>query len=110
LAENPNRSTLNKIKFKKEKKTLFTFMDLFCIKEFIFAKTKRNFFKLATQIIETKLSFEFQLNTYSDIEKIKLLILNEEQKDYLNSIPKFTLVKHINDIINFRNISSLESF
>jgi len=103
LAEKPNLKILNQINLKKEKKSLFTFMDLFCIKELIIGKSKRSFFKLATKIIDTKLSLEFQLNHFCDLEKIKLLLLNSEQLDSFNEFHKFKFTKHQNDIINFRN-------
>jgi len=81
-------------------------MDLFCLKEVMIGKTKRNFFKLATKIIDTKLSLEFQLDHYSDLEKLKLLVLDQDRLEYFNNIPKFKFVKHLNEIINFRNTAS----
>jgi len=90
----------------EKKKTFFTFLDLFCFKEIIIGKTKRNFFQLASNIIDHKLSLEFQLSHYSDFEKLKLLILNQEQLDCLKIIPKLNLEKHLNDIIYFRKTTS----
>jgi len=81
-------------------------LDLFCIKEVIIGQTKRDFFQLASKIVDTRLSLEFQLNYYSDYEKLKLLILNQEQLEYLNDVSKLKFVKHLNDIIYFRNTTS----
>jgi len=93
----------NKIYLKNEKNArFFTLMELFCIKEAIISPTKRNFFQVASNIIDHKLSLEFQLRNYSDFEKLKLLILNPEQLEYLKTVPKFNLEKHINDFIDFR--------
>jgi len=77
-------------------------MDLFCCKEFMIGSTKRNFFQLASKIIDNKLSLEFQLKYYCDLEKLKLLILNQEQLEYLNTVPNFKIEKHLNDILDLK--------
>jgi len=63
-------------------------------------KTKREFFKLATKIIENKLSLEYQMRYYFNMEKLKLISLNQEQIDYFNSLPNFKIEKHLSEIEN----------
>jgi len=76
----------------------FTFFDLFCLKEIIINRTKRNFFKLASKIIDSKLSLEYQIKSSCNLEKLKLITMNQEQIDYLNSLPNFKIEKHLNEI------------
>lgn len=58
--------------------SFFNFLDLFCFKEIMINKTKRKFYKLASEIIDGKLSLEYQMKYYCDLEKLKLLFLDQE--------------------------------
>jgi hypothetical protein len=77
-------------------------IDLFCLKECIINKKKRHFFKLATNIIDKKLSLEYLLKFYSNFEKLKLLVLTKEQQDIFTAIPNFKLEKHLSEFVNLR--------
>lgn len=50
-------------------------------------KSKRNFFKQASKIINNKLCIETQLKSYCNFENMKMLILNEEQIEILRKTP-----------------------
>lgn len=82
----------------EENNSFFTFYDLFCFKEVMTNKTKRKFFKLASKIIDSKLSLEYQMRYYSNMEKLKLISLNNEQLDFFNNIPNFKIEKHLDEI------------
>jgi len=54
--------------------------------------------KLASKVFETKLSLENQLKLYCNLEKIKLLCLNQEQIDLFEVMPNFKIESHLNEI------------
>lgn len=70
------------------------------MKELIFKKRKRDFIKMYNYVIDKKISLECLLNSYSEIEKLKIILLNKKQKDILFRLPNFSLEKHVNEIIN----------
>ncbi len=55
------------------------------MKEIIFNKSKRKFFKFATKIIESKLSLEYKMRYYFNFEKLRLLFPNQELIDFSNN-------------------------
>jgi len=75
------------------------------VKEIIMNKTKRNFFQLASKIIENKLSLEYKIRNYFNLEKLKLFSLNQDQIDYFNSLPNFKIEKHLSEIENSKESS-----
>lgn len=84
------------------------FFDLFCFKELLTNKKKRNFLKLANEIINKKLSIEYILKSYSNFEKLKMIVLNKEQINNFNSIPNFKIEKHLTELVNL-NKNNLEN-
>jgi len=76
---------------------------LFCLKEFIINRKKRNFFHLALKILDSKLSLEYQLYHYSSFEKMKSILFDKEQQQQIDSIPNLEIEKHINQIITINN-------
>ena len=44
------------------------------------------------------MSVEYLINSMSNVEKLKFLVLNEEQKEYFQSMPKFDFQKHFENI------------
>ena len=70
------------------------------MKELIFEKRKRNFMKLSNDIIDKKISLEYLLKNYSNMEKMKIILLNKDQQEVFSAMPNFRLEKHVNDIID----------
>lgn len=92
------------INIKNESLTsVFSFAELFCMKELIFEKRKRNFMKLSNDIIDKKISLEYLLKFYSNLEKIKIILLNKEQQKIFSAMPNFSMEKHVNEIISMGN-------
>ena len=81
----------------------FNFYDLICFRELLVNKNKRNFLKIAIDIIDKKLSIEYLLKFYSNFEKMKLILMNNEQVNELNSIPNFKIEKHLREFFIFNN-------
>lgn len=86
----------------ENKHSFMTFFDLFCFKEIIINKTKRKFFKLASKIISKKLSLEYQLRNHCNLEKLKLICLNQEQIELFNRLPNFRIEKHLSEVDNLK--------
>jgi len=63
-------------------------------------KTKRKLFNLLSKIIDNELSLECLLKYYCNTEKLKLIILNQEERDLWIKLPNFKIEKHLNDIGN----------
>jgi len=47
------------------------------------------------------------MKNYCNIEKLKLITLNQEQKEIWNKFPNFKIQKHLNDIGKIKINSSL---
>ncbi len=80
--------------------SVFSFAELFCMKELIFEKRKRNFMKISNDIINKKISLEYLLKYYSNLEKMKIILLNKEQQEVFSGMPNFCLENHVNEIIS----------
>jgi len=79
--------------------SVFSFADLFCMKEFIWGKRKRKFMKLSNDIIDKKISLEYLLKYYSNLERLKMILLNDEQQKVFFEMPKFLIEEHVNEVI-----------
>jgi hypothetical protein len=89
-----------------KKNEFLSIWDLMCFKELIFDKKKRTFFEIASKNIEEKLSFEYLLFHYTTFEKIKLILLSNEQLESLNFRPKFNFENHFIEV--FKNKSNIQ--
>ena len=55
--------------------------------------------KLATKIIDRKISLEYLLNMYSNFEKLKILVLDKEQINSMRFIENFKLENHFEQLL-----------
>lgn len=81
---------------------ILSFPELFCVKEFILDRKKRNFLKLSSDIIEKKLSLEYFLKFFSDFDKLKNIILNKEEQENFSKLPNSNIENHLKEIIILR--------
>ena len=87
-----------KLKSKFFGTNFLNFFDKICFNNLIFNKDRKKFVQLANEIIDKKMSVEYLINSMSNVEKLKFLVLNEEQKEYFQSMPKFDFQKHFENI------------
>lgn len=90
----------SKLSNKGKEIKLFSFVEKFCLKEFIINKKKRHLINIASCIIDRKLSIEFLLYHFSNFEKLKIIMLTEEQKLHLVNLPNFNINNHLGELMN----------
>ena len=85
------------------------FFDKVCFNCCIFKKDKRKFVHIANEIIDKNLSVEFILSSFSKIENIKNLMLNEEQKQNLSTMPYLNFIKHYENLFAFHKNTAFQN-
>jgi len=89
-ATNQSRKENNSIKY-------FSFWDTICVRSCIYNSLKRKFIKIATELIDNKLSVEYFLQVSNNVELLKKLTLNDEQNEKFDNMVYLPLKEQLNE-------------
>ena len=88
--KNQSRKENNSIKY-------FSFWNTICFRSCICNSLKRKFIKIATELIDNKLSVEYFLQVSNNVEILKKLTLNDEQNEIFDDMRHLPLKEQLNE-------------
>ena len=77
--------------------------EMICLKRCIKKKEKKEFLEKCKEVIKSKLSIEFIIEKFCELDKLKRTLLSEDQLDIFKKMPKLSLEEHIESIEQANN-------